>query len=87
MIYGRIDVTLTEYDTLVRSFASTMNWFKSGRKAVREMLTEEATVAEQRKAAKVAKKAEKEFVPETSEDESDLESEAEDSEEDPPQEA
>jgi hypothetical protein len=25
VIYGRIDVTLTEYDTLVRSFASTMN--------------------------------------------------------------
>ena len=56
VIYERIDACLTEYDTLVRSFASTMAWFKSGRKAVREMLTDQATVAEQKKAAKVARK-------------------------------
>ena len=63
-----------------------MAWFKSGRKAVREMLVEQAAVAEQKKAAKVARKADKVVVPETSEDESESESEAEDSEEDPPQE-
>ena len=61
-----------------------MAWFKSGRKKVREMLAEQATIAEQKKAAKVARKADKVIVPETSEDESESESEAEDSEEDPP---
>ena len=52
---------------------------------MREMLTEEATAAELKKAAKAAKKAEV-IVPETSEDESSAESEAEDSEEEPPHE-
>ena len=61
-----------------------MAWFKSGRKAVREMLVTQATVAEQKKTAKVAKKADKVIVPETSADESESESEAEDSEERPP---
>ena len=61
-----------------------MAWFKSGRKAVRDMLAEQATIAEQRKAAKVARNADKVIVPETSEDESELESEAEDSKEAPP---
>ena len=84
VIYERIDACLREYGTLVRSFASTMAWFKSGRKAVREMLVEQAAVAEQKKAAKVARKADKVVVPETSEDESESESEAEDSEEDLP---
>ena len=84
VIYERIDACLAEYDTLVRSFASTTTWFKSGRKAVREMLVTQATVAEQKKAATVARKAENVVVPETSEDESESESEAEDSEEDPP---
>ena len=82
--YERIDVCLAEYGTLVRSFTSTIAWFKSGRKAVRQMLVEHATVAEQKKAAKVARKADKVIVPETREDESESESEAEDSEDDPP---
>jgi hypothetical protein len=87
VIYERIETCLTEYGTRVRSYTSAMNWFKSGRKAVREMLAEQAKVAEQKKAAKVAKKADKYMVPETSEDEgTESESEAEDSEEDPPQE-
>jgi hypothetical protein len=86
VIYDRIDVTLTEYDTLIRSFASTMSWFKSGRKAVNEMLDEEATAAELKKAAKAARKKKVEIVPETSDEESSAESEAEDSEEEPPHE-
>ena len=85
-IYDRIDVCLAEYDTLVRSFTSTMAWFKSGRKAVRQLLVEQAAVAEQKKAANVARKADKVIVPETSEDESESKSEAEYSEEEPPQE-
>ena len=83
-IYDRIDTCLAEYGTLVRSFASTMAWFKLGRKAVREILAEQATVAEQKKNAKVARRAEKVGVPETSEDESESESGAEGSEEAPP---
>ena len=75
-----------EYDTLVRSFASTMSWFKSGRKAVNEMLDEEAIAAVLKKAAKAARKKKVEIVPETSDEESSAESEAEDSEEEPPHE-
>ena len=43
VIYVRIDACLTEFDTLVQSFASTMAWFKSGRKAVRDMAVEQGT--------------------------------------------
>ena len=79
VIYARMDACLTEYDTLVRGVASTMTWFKSGRKAVREM------VEEQENAVKLAKKkADKVVVRETSEDggEQESESEAEEIEED-----
>ena len=85
VIYGRIDACLTEYDTLVRSCASTMAWFNSGRKKVREMVAAQATEIAQEKAAKVAKKkADKEvLVPETSDDEEDQESESESEESEP----
>ena len=42
VIYEQIGACLTEYDTLVRSFTSTMAWFKSGRKAVCKMLLVQA---------------------------------------------
>jgi len=62
-----------------------MNWFKSGRKKVREMLVEQAAEAEQEKAAKAEKKkADKLVVPETSDEEVESESEAEENDEDPP---
>ena len=87
VIYDRIDGTLMEYDSMVRSFASTMSWFKSGRKAVVEMLEEEATAARLKKAAKAARGKKVEIVPETESDEDSTdESEAEDSEEEPPME-
>jgi hypothetical protein len=88
VIYERIEACLSEYGTCVRSYTSTMAWFKSGRKAVQEMLADQATAADKKKAAKKVKKADDFVVPETSsEDEaSEAESEAEDSEEDPPQE-
>ena len=54
VIYEQI--CLTEYDTPVRGFASTMAWFKSGRKAVREMVADQAKEDAQGKAAKIAKK-------------------------------
>ena len=85
LIYERIDTCLSEYDSLVRSFESAMNWFKSGRKAVRDMLKEQAAEAEQEKAAKAdKKKADRLVVPETSDDEVESDSEAEESEEEPP---
>ena len=86
VIYERIEACLSEYGTCVRSYTSTMAWFKSGRKAVQEMLADQATAAGKKKAAKKVKKADEFLVPETSsEDEaSESESEAEDSEEDPP---
>ena len=56
LIYERIDTCLSEYDSLVRSFESTMAWFKAGRKAVRQMLQEQAAEAEQENAAKAEKK-------------------------------
>ena len=78
VIYDRIDGTLNEYDSMVRSFASTMSWFKSGRKAVVEMLEEEATAARLKKAAKAARGKKVEIVPETESDEDSTdESEAE----------
>ena len=81
VIYERIDACLTDFDTLVRSSnsASSMAWFKSGRKAVSEMVVEQATEAAGGEAAKLArKKADKavHVVPETSEDEGESESEA-----------
>ena len=54
VIYGRIDACLTEYDTRVRSFASTMAWFNSGRTKVREMVAAQAKEVSQEKAARVA---------------------------------
>ena len=63
-----------------------MAWFKSGRKVaiVCQMLAKQATIVEQKKAKKVARKADKVIVPETSEDESKSESKAKDSKEAPP---
>ena len=85
LIYERIDNCLAEYDSGDCSFASAMNWFKSGRTKVREMLTEQAAEAEREKAAKAEKKkADRLVVPETSDEEVESESEAEDSEEEPP---
>ena len=52
VIYERIETCLTEYGTRVRIYTSAMNWFKSSRKAVREMLAEQAKVAEQKKPRK-----------------------------------
>ena len=41
LIYERIDTCLAEYDSGDHSFESDMNWFKSDRKKVREMLLEQ----------------------------------------------